>query len=177
MNTKTQNVKKEVNSGATTKGTSQVTDAKKLAQLKEQNVIEKSTLIDKITNDLGTKQVGEKVVKPSKKLISSLVTKERLNAKIEKNAFDFVLLANAIIKVDEFTNINKLYNKLKFDFADECTNILNGFEFPTFAQFKEKTPIKFTFSTWDGLNTIYKFNLNAQRKLKVEKQNEKVSAI
>jgi hypothetical protein len=174
MNTKTQSTKKVVNKVATTK---QLVNAKKLAELKEKNAIEKVALIDKVTNDLSTKQVGDKVVKPSKKLINSIVTKERLTNKAEKNAFDFVLLANATIKVDEFTNINKLYNKLKFDFVDECTNILGGFEFPTFAQFKEKLPIKFTFSTWDGLNTIYKFNLNAQRKERAKKQQEKVNAI
>lgn len=175
MNAKTQSTKKAVVN--TTKGTKEVVNAKKLAELKEKNAIEKVALIDKVTNELGTKQVGDKVVKPSKKLINSIVTKERLTNKAEKNAFDFVLLANATIKVDEFTNINKLYNKLKHDFVNECTNILGGFEFPTFAQFKEKLPIKFTFSTWDGLNTIYKFNLNAQRKERAKKQQEKVNAI
>lgn len=146
-------------------------------EVKAKNDLEKVERINKVLNELGTKKVGDKEIMPTKKLVNALVTIDRLNAKSEKTNFDKLLLLNANIKKDEITNINKLYNRLKNDYEVECIDFLGGSKFPTFAEFKEKLPIKFAFSIWDGLNTIYKFNTNAQRKAKAEKQQAKVNAI
>ena len=179
MNTKTQNTKKVASQGTSkvVNNSKVVKTQKELQTQKELKAVEKNALIDKVVNGLGVKQVRDKVVNPTKKLVGALVTIERLNAKTEKTNFDKLLLLNATIKVEDITNINKLYNRLKNDYLTQCVDFLGGAKFPTFKEFSEKLPIKFAFSIWDGLNTIYKFNTNAQRKIKAEKHQAKVNAI
>jgi hypothetical protein len=101
----------------------------------------------------------------------SLTEKQTLlKNKENKTTFDFVKLANVTDKLENKT-ASKVYKNCVS--SPEIKNILGSNKIPTFAEFLTKLPIKENYSNWIGFLTFAKFNVKAELKKKVEKQNKK----
>ena len=96
--------------------------------------------------------------------------KEALNSKENKSTYDYILLANAIDKIENKT-ASKVYKNCKEN--SEITNILGSKKIPTFSEFIAKLPIKASYSNWDGFKCFGTFNVKNAIAKKVASQNKK----
>ena len=92
-----------------------------------------------------------------------------LKNKENKSTFDFVKLANVTDKIENKT-ASKVYKNCIS--SPEIKNILGSNKIPTFAEFLTKLPVKDSYSNWVGFLTFAKFNVKAELKKKVERQNK-----
>lgn len=92
-----------------------------------------------------------------------------LKNKENKSTFDFVKLANVTEKIENKT-ASKVYKNCIA--SPEIKNILGSNKIPTFAEFLTKLPQKDSYSNWIGFLTFAKFNVKAELKKKVERQNK-----
>lgn len=96
--------------------------------------------------------------------------KDSLNSKENKSTYDYILLANAIDKIENKT-ASKVYKNCKEN--SEITNILGSKKIPTFPEFIAKLPIKTSYSNWDGFKCFGTFNVKNAIAKKVSSQNKK----
>ena len=96
--------------------------------------------------------------------------KEVLTSKENKSIYDYILLANAIDKLENKT-ASKVYKNCKDNI--EIKNILGSSKIPTFPEFIAKLPIKANYSNWDGFKCFGTFNVKNAIAKKLASQNKK----
>jgi N-glycosylase/DNA lyase len=89
--------------------------------------------------------------------------------KEQKSTFDYCKLANVTDKIENKT-ASKVYKNCIA--SPEIKKILGTNKIPTFAEFLTKLPVKDSYSNWIGFLTFAKFNVKAELKKKVERQNK-----
>jgi len=141
-----------------------------------------------IAEELGTKTVTlpngkEKIVSPSKALISAKASILHLQSLETRSLTESKRLLGALSKVDKmsaskvFDYINKiLLGTIGGKDAETIQNVafevLGSKVIPTFTQFVEYLPIKFAYSESDGFNALANMNKAKQLALKIERQNK-----
>lgn len=116
--------------------------------------------------------------------VSQAITKKiaainKLEAKGEKDGlttFELKRLVNAKMYLEN-KSLSKVYKELSNpneEIKPLIDKMLGKSKFPTFAQFKAKANGQY-FSTWKGLTILCKFNLIANTKTKLEKQNKEIA--
>lgn len=122
--------------------------------------------------------------------VSKAITKkiEAINKLQEKaknetlTTYELKRLVNAKMYLEN-KSLSKVYKELsrankgkneQDEIKPLITQMLGKNKFPTFAEFAEKANGTY-FSTWKGLTILCKFNLNAERKTKVARQNKAIA--
>jgi hypothetical protein len=133
---------------------------------------DKLAFVEQITEEIGTKQVNGKEIKPTKALINRKVNIAYLSDKVGTlSDNDNVKLANLLL-TDNVRTLSQCYKVLELN-QDILNHVLGAYPFPTFKEFKSKAGIKFEFTFRDGLVILQKFNLNSERAKKAAKQQAK----
>jgi hypothetical protein len=128
--------------------------------------------VEQITEEIGTKQVNGKEIKPTKSLINRKVNIAYLSEKVGTlSDNDNVKLANLLL-TDNVRTLSQCYKVLELN-KDILNHVLGAYPFPAFKEFKTKAGIKFEFTFRDGLVILQKFNLNSERAKKAAKQQAK----
>ena len=103
-------------------------------------------------------------------------TIETLKAKESRTSYESVRLANAIYKIESKT-LSKVYKELSTsegELKQIVTEILGGSKFPTFKEFASKAKEgKESFSVWNGLQMLAKFNVKAEQLKKAARQQKR----
>lgn len=114
----------------------------------------------------------------SKALVRLELKIAELESKENKTTNDFVLLANAKLKIEN-KSLSKVYKNVTSHVSKELqpliNDILGNSLVPTFEQFKEKMTVKQSYSNYDALRCLAKFNKKAIINTKLEKQNKEIS--
>lgn len=123
-----------------------------------------------------TKNTTNKV---SKAISSKLDAIKKLETKAKKESlttFELKRLVNAKMYLEN-KSLSKVYKELSNpndEIKPLIDKMLGKSKFPTFAQFKAKAKGEY-FSTWKGLTILCKFNLIANTKTKLERQNKAIA--
>ena len=114
--------------------------------------------------------------KVSKAITSKITAIKKLEEKSKKETlttYELKRLVNAKLYIEN-KSLSKVYKELQKpseEIKPLIAQMLGKNKFPTFAEFAEKANGTY-FSTWKGLTILCKFNLNAERKTKVARQNK-----
>lgn len=117
--------------------------------------------------------------KVSKAISSKLDAIKKLETKAKKESlttYEIKRLVNAKMYLEN-KSLSKVYKELSNpneEIKPLIDKMLGKSKFPTFAQFKAKANGQY-FSTWKGLTILCKFNLIANTKTKLEKQNKEIA--
>lgn len=115
-------------------------------------------------------------MKKSKSQIKLELTIETLTAKKDKTTNDLVRLVNAKMKLEN-KSLSKVYKNLTKDvtpeIAEMIADILGKAKFPTFKEFCEEIKEKASYSNYDGLLCLGRFNKIARTNEKLKKQAKK----
>jgi len=113
--------------------------------------------------------------------MSNLINKakatiETLNGKETLTQFEKVRKTNAMYKIESrsLSNIYKILRTAEGDLKEAIADVLGKKTLPKFAEFASKAKEgKESFSVWDGLNMLSKFNVKAQHAKKAAKQQKR----
>ena len=115
-------------------------------------------------------------MKKSKSQIKLELTIETLAAKKDKTTNELVRLVNAKMKLEN-KSLSKVYKNLtkdvSSDIAEMIKDILGKAKFPTFKDFCSEMKEKPSYSNYDGLLCLGRFNKIARTNAKLKKQNKK----
>lgn len=117
--------------------------------------------------------------KVSKAITKKIEAINKLQEKAKKETlttYELKRLVNAKLYIEN-KSLSKVYKELQKpseEIKPLIAQMLGKNKFPTFAEFAEKANGTY-FSTWKGLTILCKFNLNAERKTKVARQNKAIA--
>lgn len=101
------------------------------------------------------------------------LTIETLSNKENKTTNDLVRLTNAKLKLED-KSLSKVYKNLTKNVSEELKplikQILGKAKMPTFEEFKNEMPEKYSYSNFSGLQCLARFNKSAMQAAKVEQQ-------